>query len=346
VQQWYFEVWNEPNLDAFWKGADKQEFFRLWKETYQAIKQVDNSIKIGGPSAARAEWIEEFIGWTRQEQCEPDYIITHVYNNDSANAPLSPFAGPQTDKINDSPNFLSGVVKGVRELVDSLGFKGEVHFNEWGRSWFPSDDVRETPNEAAFIVKSMAECSQYADYFAYWCLSDIYDQLGYTHQAFAGTYGMLNIHGLKKPSYKAHEMLCRLGDRRLPVRSAEADAMVNAIATHSSKGKQFLFYAMDKDFRDGDSPRQKGIRVNLPAGISEKQLRVFQLSGRENNVLHAWKAMGRPDYLKKEQVADLMRYNELTTTAIPYKVETSDKGVLLTTQVELPGLLLLEMMSA
>jgi xylan 1,4-beta-xylosidase len=342
VQQWYFEVWNEPNLDAFWKGADKQEFFRLWKETYQAVKKVDNKIRIGGPSAARAEWIGEFIAWSRQEQCEPDYIITHVYNNDSASAPLSPFAGPQTDKINDSPNFLSGVVKGVRELVDSLGFKGEVHFNEWGRSWFPSDDVRETPNEAAFIVKSMAECSQYADYFAYWCISDIYDQLGYTQKAFAGTYGMLNINGLKKPSYKAHEMLCRLGDKRVPLKGEGADIMANAIATRSSNGFQFLFYAMEKDYKDGDTPKQKTIQVNLPSGVSAKQIKVYQLSGKENNVLHAWKEMGRPAYLKKEQVAELMQYNDLSATKVPVQIKNAGAEKVLTTQIEMPGLLLLE----
>ncbi len=28
VAQWFFEVWNEPNLDAFWKGS-QADYFKL-----------------------------------------------------------------------------------------------------------------------------------------------------------------------------------------------------------------------------------------------------------------------------------------------------------------------------
>jgi xylan 1,4-beta-xylosidase len=39
VKTWYFEVWNEPNLDGFWAGT-QQEYFDLYGATARAIKGV------------------------------------------------------------------------------------------------------------------------------------------------------------------------------------------------------------------------------------------------------------------------------------------------------------------
>ena len=60
VGDWFFEVWNEPNLRAFWTGTRK-EYFKLYRATAGAIKEVDPSLQVGGPATARDGWIDEFI---------------------------------------------------------------------------------------------------------------------------------------------------------------------------------------------------------------------------------------------------------------------------------------------
>jgi xylan 1,4-beta-xylosidase len=234
VRQWYFEVWNEPNLrGAFW-GGDQADFFRLWESTFRAVKSVDASLRVGGPSTAHAEWLEEMIAFGRERDCVPDYLITHMYNNDATMAnPLAPFDGPQIDKNNTSPNACLGIMRGIRGLVDRLGFTGELHWNEWGRSFHGIDYRREQPSEAAFVVRAMAEVSQEAEAFAYWCLSDVYDQVGYGREAFHGGYGLLNHQGLRKPTYHAFQLLHRLGAQRVPVTGVGVDSFYNALATVS-----------------------------------------------------------------------------------------------------------------
>ena len=39
VKQWYFEVWNEPNLNIFWSGS-QAEYFKLYEVSAQAIKSI------------------------------------------------------------------------------------------------------------------------------------------------------------------------------------------------------------------------------------------------------------------------------------------------------------------
>lgn len=50
VVNWPIEVWNEPNLPGFWKDADMEEYFKLFRHTFQAIKELDCRFRVGGPA--------------------------------------------------------------------------------------------------------------------------------------------------------------------------------------------------------------------------------------------------------------------------------------------------------
>lgn len=45
VRQWYFEVWNEPNLKDFWENADQQAYFDLYANTARTIKAIDPQLR-------------------------------------------------------------------------------------------------------------------------------------------------------------------------------------------------------------------------------------------------------------------------------------------------------------
>ena len=54
VAAWYFEVWNEPNI-GFWGGKPYQgTYFELYDHTARTIKNVDQRLRVGGPSTAQA----------------------------------------------------------------------------------------------------------------------------------------------------------------------------------------------------------------------------------------------------------------------------------------------------
>src|SRR5580700_609359 len=60
VGHWYFEVWNEPNLD-FWGGDPKQStYWELYDHTAKALKAVDARLRVGGPASAQAAWADAF----------------------------------------------------------------------------------------------------------------------------------------------------------------------------------------------------------------------------------------------------------------------------------------------
>jgi len=312
VRQWYFEAWNEPNLNGWFWGGDQADFFKFWQVTYEAIKGVDASLRVGGPSSAKAEWLEELVDFGKARGCVPDYLISHVYNNDSSmGAPLAPFAGPQEDKASNSPNFSIGVMRGVRALVDRIGFKGELHWNEWGRSFHGIDPRREDSNEAAFVVRLLDRVSQDADVFSYWCISDIYDQVGYGREAFHGGYGLLNLQGLRKPAYHGFHLLAQLGTQRVPLATPPPDDLTSAIVTSSPDRYHVLAYA----YQHADQPSREPIAVSveLPADAGSVTLR--RVDSRENNVITQWRELGSPAYLSRAQTRDLAAVNALRPAA-------------------------------
>lgn len=334
MRECYFEVWNEPNLEnTFWVGG-RDRWFELWKTTYCAIKDIDAHLRIGGPSSARGEWIHELIEYGRKNSCIPDYLISHCYNNDSADAPLSPFAGPARDKINKSPGFLSGVVRGVRQMAEEAGFNGEIHWNEWGSSWYPCDFERESENEAAFIVKTMAEVSQEADYFAYWNLSDIYNQVGYGRDTFHGNYGMLNLQNIRKPSYHAHQLLCRLGTKRRRLKVEGGSDCLNAMFTHGDYTSQLLVYNYQAP--EQPSPKPVDIEIILPDGFPVENAHLYHVNKHSNNAIHDWNQLGSKRYLSPPEAKQRRKDSELRGSPAT-ELSISSKNGSRTLGFRLPG---------
>ena len=86
VRTWFFEVWNEPNLAAFWTGG-QDGYFQLYRCTAAAIKGVDASIKVGGPATADNKWISEFLAFCRTNSVPVDFVSTHHYPTDAFGTP-------------------------------------------------------------------------------------------------------------------------------------------------------------------------------------------------------------------------------------------------------------------
>ncbi len=85
VENWPFEVWNEPNLNFFFDGT-QEDYFTLYENTVRALKAVDEKIKVGGPATSANAWIQEFIGCCEKNGVPLDFITTHHYPSDD---PLS-----------------------------------------------------------------------------------------------------------------------------------------------------------------------------------------------------------------------------------------------------------------
>lgn len=81
VADWYFEVWNEPDLGVFFDGK-KEDYFKLYEVTVRAVKTVDERLRVGGPATSASKWIGSFLEYCRVNHTPLDFVSTHQYAGD------------------------------------------------------------------------------------------------------------------------------------------------------------------------------------------------------------------------------------------------------------------------
>lgn len=82
VRTWYFEVWNEPDLNPIFFAGTKEDYFRLYENTAWALKSVDEKLKVGGPATSGSKWVGSFVRYCREHQVPLDFVSTHQYAGD------------------------------------------------------------------------------------------------------------------------------------------------------------------------------------------------------------------------------------------------------------------------
>ena len=140
VRTWYFEVWNEPNLDGFFAGT-QQDYFDLYAATAKAIKDVSPDYKVGGPATAGCGWVPELIQYCKKNNTPLDFIATHTYGVDQG---FLDEKGNSGTVLSPNKESIYGDVKRVRQqIAESAMPKLELHFTEWSSSYTPADPVHD-----------------------------------------------------------------------------------------------------------------------------------------------------------------------------------------------------------
>ena len=343
VRSWYFEVWNEPNLDGFWTGNPEKksyeewapgalaEYLKLYEHSVRAVKSVDAAYRVGGPATAGEGWINETLAYCAERDVPLDFVSTHSYatmagfldENGSTGTVLSP----------DRDSITAGV-RNVRGKIDRSPFpKAELHYTEWSSSYTPADPFHDSYHSAAFILNKMRHIGRAADSMSYWTFTDIFEEAGPRSTPFHGGFGMLNYQDLPKPSFFAFKFLHRLGNTELGCPDPEAfvcrgeDGSVQALFwdfTISHPGPSVI----NQEFYLADQPAKALAPVTLKiSGLAPGSYRLCatKVGYRSNDVQSAWRDLGSPAQLTRSQVESL----RASCTGEPYiddAVRVGDDG--------------------
>ena len=82
VRGWYFEVWNEPDID-YWHGTP-QEYWRLYDHAVAGVRAALPGAKVGGPASTGAgnpkayKFLDDFLGHVAGAKVPLDFISFHA----------------------------------------------------------------------------------------------------------------------------------------------------------------------------------------------------------------------------------------------------------------------------
>lgn len=82
VESWFFEVWNEPDLQGSFYQGTQEDYFKLYEVTAKAIKEVCPSLRVGGPATSGSKWVKRFVDYCEKKALPLDFVSTHQYSGD------------------------------------------------------------------------------------------------------------------------------------------------------------------------------------------------------------------------------------------------------------------------
>jgi xylan 1,4-beta-xylosidase len=179
VSQWYFEVWNEPNLD-FWAGDPKQEtYWQLYDHTARALKQVSPRLRVGGPSTAQAAWADAFIRHCAEGKVPVDFVSSHVYGNDKAQDVF------KTDEQIPRDRMVCRAVKKVHDQIRSSVMPNlPLIWSEYNASYFNEPSVTDSIYMGPWLADTIRQCDGLTEMMSYWDFSDVFEEQGVVKQQF------------------------------------------------------------------------------------------------------------------------------------------------------------------
>jgi xylan 1,4-beta-xylosidase len=326
VAQWYFEVWNEPNID-FWAGSPKQStYFELYDHTAHALKAVNPRLRVGGPATAAAHWVPEFLSHTSEQHVPVDFVSTHGYADDSVEDMFGTHEViPMRDRV------CRAIAKVHGEIEKSAYPTLPLMWTEWNVPSYGDLDARDNWYVGPALAHDISQCDGNVTMMSFWTFDDVFEEGGPKRTPFDGGFGLIAPGMIKKPSFYDFALLHRLGDERLPSSSD------NVLVTRRSDGALVIGAWNLVDMDKVAEGKPIALRLKLKGVAANARTAIERVDASHGNPMPAYVAMGSPTYPTQAQVAAL---NKASAMPAPEEGKLTD-GVL---EISLPvnGLALIE----
>lgn len=335
VRRWYFEVWNEPNLDGFWERADQKAYFELYDLTAGTIKAIDPALRVGGPATAGAAWVPEFLGHVAKSGAAVDFVTTHTYGVDHG---FLDEKGQSDTKLSASPDSIIGDVRRVREQISASAFPNlPLYFTEWSTSYTPRDPVHDSYISAPYILTKLKVSKGFVQGMSYWTYSDLFEEPGPPPTPFHGGFGLLTREGIRKPAFFAYKYLKVLRGKEIPCADGETLA--------ATEGKTTAVLVWDWQQPEQKVSNRPFFTKLVPATVAPAaqlrfthvvpgayRLQVRRTGYRANDAYSAYLEMGAPKSLSTAQIEQLHAHTR-DTAETDHLARIDSSGAL---NVELP----------
>jgi xylan 1,4-beta-xylosidase len=296
VSQWYFEVWNEPNID-FWNGIPRQKsYFDLYAHTARDLKSVSPQLRVGGPATAATAWVSDFLKFTSTNHVPVDFVSTHAYADDTVEDLFG------TDEQIPMDERVCRAVQKVHDQIKSSAAPSlPLFLTEWNVQGMMG--ARDTIFMGPALANTVRQCDGLANIMSFWTFSDVFEEGGPIAKPFVGMFGLRAKGGINKPVYYAYELLHQLGGERL------TNASHDVIATESTNGE--IEVAAWNLVDPGQQGADKTMNLEFRHVPPNARVSIQRVDTDHGNVLKAYAAMGNPLDPTPDQVEQLNRETAL-----------------------------------
>jgi xylan 1,4-beta-xylosidase len=354
---WYWELWNEPDLDYYWKGSI-EEFNKLYDYTVAALKAACPEARVGGPATTNpvlgrraAEFLDAYLdhcangtnAYTGQKGTALDLITFHVkgggYRADPKHRPEAP---PSVKQILSDTRTGRAIISKYPMFKDLECVLSEIDPDGWaaGGAWDNRNlNFRNTEYYPSFVAAAFDKVSAFArrEKWDLKLLSWAFMFVG--ERCFEGTRAF-STQGIDKAILNLFRMYARMGTREIRFEStgakdpltyadrwgrAEAPDISGFATLSGSKGLEVLIYNHHDDWDlSGEYTIELEI-AHLPFSEHELILKHYRIDRSHSNAYTEWVRQGKPMYPAPGQRAAIKSREGLELLTPPQKI-TPDGG--------------------
>lgn len=208
----------------------------------------------------------------------------------------------------------------------------EIHWTEWNTmsaasneeiSWICNPTV-DMMFGAACVVKNMLGVRYNCDSAAYWVASDLFEESGMPHSVFSCTYGLMNIHGIKKATYNAYKLLRNMRGNVMKLSSDEFPPGCELVAAEESGIIRVIACNQHYPEIEQQPDWHENLVIDVPDG--EYMITTARIEKGHGSCYETWLDMGMPQDLSKLQeellrAASVMNYGYENTDAANGELE-------------------------
>jgi len=313
VAQWPMEVWNEPNLVAFWTGG-QAKYFELFKATWTSIKAISPRLQVGGPATAENAWLKEFDAYCAANACPPDFLSTHYYPTDA-------FGSIDTDTVSQLADAPPSVMRDRARDARAVAAARRLYYTEWNITSNPRDPMHDGPFCAALATHFMLGVDDIVDGFSWWAFTDVFEENYFPSTPYHGGFGLLNLYGVPKPVYRAFQLLDQLGTRRWLVAESHPTVQVHVGAPDDDAVTTVLLLNVAMP-RHAIATEIAAVTLRGLKGRRPRTALVSRIDDTHANPQAEWLRMGSPEYPHPRQVDAL----EVASGLVPERLEIAGDG--------------------
>ena len=357
VQQWYFEVWNEPDI-SYWH-ATAQDYYKLYDYAAAGVKSALPTARVGGPATTSpsgthaAEYLKGFLD--------------HVKSGKSlANGKAIPL-----DFISfhakGQPHILNGhVTMGLaHELSDvDHGFSIVTSYPEFKKLPIilseadpegcaacssrtnPANNYRNGTMYPAYTAAAFKAMFEIQDRHQVNLISMLSWAFEFEDKEYFEGFRDLATNGIDKPVLNLFRMLGMMSGTRVQTTSTSAVPLDTLISTGVRANSDVDAFATAADhqaavlvwnYHDADEPAEQApvaITIQgIPAGVHRVLVQHFRIDEDHSDSYTVWKRMGSPQQPTSEQYAELKAAGELQLLNAPVWADVTDGKIQLSTSL-------------
>jgi xylan 1,4-beta-xylosidase len=330
VEQWYWEVWNEPNGQAYWH-ATPEEFYKLHDYAIDAVRRALPTARVGGLDAAGTggKFTENFLKHvttgtnyaTGQIGTPTDFLSFHAKGSPSfANDHVRLGIAAQLRTIDSG----FAMIAAVPELKNKPIVIGESDPDGCAACQGPQLGYRNTTMYSSYTAASFGRELAIADRHGVNLDAAVTWAFEFEDQPFFAGQRTLANNGIDLPVMNVFRMFSQMGGQRVEVKST-GEVPLNDILHNGVRGKPDISALAGVEskkasvlvwhYHDDDLPGPDAAVVltisHLPFATGDAKLTQYRIDAEHSNAFNAWQRMGSPTAPNDAQYAQLVQAGQL-----------------------------------